>query len=169
MSAGSYAPALCRRVMTVVGSSCRLALSNASSIARARRPVSPRPDNRLAASIPAGVAAFPSPRRFAERFIEIASHAASSSRPGNKGRSRRRNIFPSRAASPVSARISISPLHSVIVASSVISSFTACSPLESNACAAWPVLPVTADSTAESNTSNIHIFPTFITFTFPHV
>ncbi len=149
-SAGSRAPAFWRRVMTVVGISCKLALSMASSIARARKPGSPRAARRRAASMPAGVAALPIPSRLADRFMEIAFQAISSSKPENRGRSIRRNIRPRRATSPDAARISISPLHSVIVASSVMSSVTACVPLDRRTCAASPARPFSSDSNVDT-------------------
>lgn len=159
ISAGSPAPAACRRVITVVGISCRLALSSASSIASADIPVSPREASFFAASIPAGVAALPSPSRFAARFIDMAFQAASSVNPGNSGLAILRNSLPNFATSPAALRISIRPLQSVIVASSVISSETACSPLESSASAVSPALPVSKESAAEPSIKTIQILP----------
>lgn len=156
--------------MTVAGISCRLVLSSTSSIESALRPVSPSAERRFAASMPAGVAALPSPRRFADRFMDIALHAASSVKPGNSGRSKRRNTFPSRFTSPVSRRISMIPLHIVIVASKVTISVTACVPLDKRAPAVSPALPVTNESSADNRIKTVHTFPIIFTHssqTFP--
>lgn len=161
ISAGSPAPAVCRRVITVVGMSCRLALSNTSSMARARSPCGPREDRRLAASIPAGVAALPSPSRFAARFIDMALQACSSFKPGNKGFNTLRNSLPSRFTSPVEERISSRPLHRVMVARSVTSSSTALPPLSRSAWAQTPLRPVRTETTADARTATTQILPTF--------
>lgn len=158
MSAGCGAPAARRRVITVVGISCKLALSSASSIASARRPTSPWRASRLAARIPAGVAALPRPRTLAERFTHIADQHSSSSRPGNRGFANRLKTFPILFRSPVSSRISISPHQTGIAPSSVSTSFTASSPLVSTASSSSCTCPPRSPTNTDAAISAIQIF-----------
>lgn len=92
--------------------------------------------------------------------MDMAFQAASSVRPGNRGFNSLRNTRPSLPTSPVSHRISIRPLHSVIVASRVISNDTACVPLESSASEASPALPVASAKATEAIIKTVHIFAT---------
>lgn len=144
ISAGFADPAAWRSVITVDGISWKPALLITSIIARQRIPISPCFMSSEAALTPAGVAAFPIPKRFADMFMHSADQHSSSSRPGNKPFAHRRNIRPIRATSPVCDRISIRPLHSIMDAASVITTAMALLPQFSSAPVTCPVFPVRA-------------------------
>ena len=160
ISAGSPAPAACRRVITVVGISCRLALSSASSIASADIPVSPREASFFAASIPAGVAALPRPSTFAAMFSPMADQLFSSFNPGKSGFRHRRSRRPNRCMSPVRTKISMMPFHTVIEPSRTAVSRTASCPHCNTALVVAAVCPVSI-ATAHAAKMIVH----HITFT----
>ena len=91
--------------------------------------------------------------------MEMAFHAWSSSKPGNKGRSHFLKSLPSRSISPQTLSISISPLHIGMVPNRVIVIAAAWLPLSSSAALSASPLPEASASITDTSVAADQIFP----------
>ena len=105
---------------------------------------------------PAGVAAFPSPKRFAAVFSEMSFIALPSSRSLKSNESGSESSFVSILVMPHFSAIRIIPPHRAMLPASVIQRETASPQPFSAACESLSILPVnTEKNTAEAVKSNI--------------
>lgn len=157
MSKGVVHPAAERRPATVVGINWMEAVLHTTNI---QSPSEATPGVRRAMSLdasrPRGVAAFPSPRRFAEIFAETASMTSlSSAKEGKRRRSNGRNNRESRAARPQRRMTSMTPVHRQSSPAMERQSSTPCAAPETAAAPTASPFPVRRPQTSE-----ITIIPT---------
>ena len=155
MSSGVGHPAALRKDATVAGNNCTDAVFSTTSLHNSSLAV-PRQSRamRSAARIPSGVAALPSPSRFAVTFADSAESVSGSRlASGNSPRSIGRNSRASPDAAPDTRNSSITPPHNISAPAIETHSSTADAAPVSAAFVTASSRPVSAPKTSEQTTS----------------